>query len=569
MKCYANEINLQLLIEEPNTGEFFNCTNYSTLQNNFFLKFYNSYSELNRIHLNFTCFSRNNSFSKETYSEFIIKEIKKSNYDILIVDEKFLFNDVSFIESGFANHQYDIRNIRDNYMNLANIYNTTRFSYHTANALENGFLTDKDLFGLPYEQDFNLIYYNKINLVDKSINSLTWDDVLLMVNPSNNKSTNSNPAAYIELNLNDDDELLDFFIEYTTNKYNIKINGTNFETIFYGEKSLDLFNSFQSFITKLSTFSIDKPFEKTQKNIYNSLLDNEVFLTRGKASHYKYIETKNKTFLVSLPPKNTTVTNIKYAIINKNSNYSADLLKNVTLNLISEEMQIFRADNFGAIPTFDVSKKDQIESIGRYCHENSELCELMDNMNRINIKEAFKGKYNPPFIEIRLLLPQAIRNFLAGLSYSYISNIFENINMLVIDHSKRKDTIKISFHISFIITILGSLIPLILLLKYKKHPYLKSYSPLYPIETFSSNNESRLSQYINAPDISLFIKNRKNSQINNKKSKPDKSSVEIINEDATSDTCIENDIIFDNPNNIFFNQSLQRINDQENSTLVK
>ena len=89
----------------------------------------------------------------------------------------------------------------------------------------------------------------------------------------------------------------------------------------------------------------------------------------------------------------------------------------------------------------------------------------------------------------------------------------------------------------------------------------------YPVESYSSNNDSRLSQYISAPDISLFIKTRKKLVKVDKKSKTNQS-LETINEENYSENYLKDDDIFgNNPNNIFFNQSLQMINNEANTTL--
>jgi len=474
MKCFANETIIQILIEEPNIENNFDCKNYSIQHENYFLELYGKDPELNNIHLNFICF-KNGTNIEESYHDFITNQIKISAYDMIIVDEKYLFSDIAFIKSSFINNHYNKKDFLENYVKT-NITDNDDFSYHNREALKNGCLNNY-IIGFPYEQDFNLIYYNNKNVNLANKNNITWDDLLLTVNHSN--KTNQNP---INIALNNDDDLLDTLIEYTTNKYDTIINDDNFGTFFYNEKSHDLFNSFQSFIINSSLLNNNnnKTLEKSQKNMYNSFVNNEAFLLKGKASYYKYLvhNHRNKSFSALLPPKNMSVTNTKYLIINKNSNYSKTLLKKIALKLTSEKMQIFRAENFGNIPTFDISKKEQNASIKLYCQTNPELCEMIENIKIINIKNVFKGKYSPPFIEIRLLLPQVIRNFFTSSNYDYISNIFENIKTLVIDNSHRKKTLMISLYVTQTITIIGSLIPLILLFVYKKHLYLKSYSPM-------------------------------------------------------------------------------------------
>ncbi|OUM59260.1 hypothetical protein PIROE2DRAFT_15254 [Piromyces sp. E2] len=547
MKCYANEIIIHILIEEPNITKNFDCKNYSMLQENYFLKLNNKDPDLQNIHLNFFCYKNNTDF-RESYNDFITKQTKISNYDMIIVDERYLFSDMAFIESTYVNSRDNKNSFLENYIKI-NIYNNDIFNYHNSDAIKKGCLNGYDLYGYPYEQDFSLIYYdnNNINLENKNMYNTTWEDLLLISNHSNIK--NQNP---INIALKNDDELLDIFIEYACSKFDTTIDDNNFESILYSDKSYDLYNSFHSFIIKSSISNLSKIFEKTNNDIYNSFINKEATLLKGKASHYKYLvhDNVNKKFSVSLPPKNMSVINTKYVIINKNSNYSENILKKVALKLTSEEMQIFRAENFGNIPTFDISKKEKNAFINKYCQKNQELCKIMINLRKINIKDTFKGKYSPPFKEIRLLLPQAIKNFLTGSSYNYISNIFENIKTLVIDNSNRRDIINTSLKITQSSTIVASLIPLI----------------LYPVEAYSSNNDSRLSQYINAPDISLFIKTKKKNQKFDKKSKTNQSFA-TINEDGTTENFDDDDIFENNPNNIFFNQSLQMISDQENSTI--
>jgi len=315
--------------------------------------------------------------------------------------------------------------------------------------------------------------------------------------------------------LGDDDELLNLVVEYFKCYYNpIKNDESNFE-LFYNEKSKELFRSFREFINKSSSLNLNKTLEVSKEDAYKSFLNNESVFFKGKASHYRLLTEKNSeddensnnnstevkrsiinSVTATLPPYNTTILDKKYLVINKNSKIDKNILIDLAIQLTSSDIQLYKAEKLGILPTIDISQfnstenisqfnntdytssQNNTDSVSHYCQINPEICYFVEKMKPIHVKDIFKSEFSPPFMEVRLLLPKMIRQYLSTEDYNTIKNVFENIRSLVME---KTDNLQITTKILYIPMIIFTLIAVVvmgLVLKYRNHPHMKLFSPV-------------------------------------------------------------------------------------------
>jgi len=340
-------------------------------------------------------------------------------------------------------------------------------SYHNPKILEGGYFNNQ-LFGLPFELDFDLLYQHITNQNLNNLNTekITWNDFLSINN-------GLKEPKLLGVALGNEDELLNYFIEYTYNKYNLSNDQHDSYEIFYNDTSKELYESFKDFI-KTSTINLDA----TLENTYNSFLKEEFALFKGKASHYKTLVNDNNTHnvLAKSLPKNFSVINKKYLIINKNSKFDKKVLIDAALQLTSKEMQLYKAEQFGKLPTFDFTKSSD-PSIQTYCKSNIDVCALIGKLNAIHIKDTFKSQYSAPFMETRMLLPGSIKDYLKNNNQKELSNTFENIDKLLIEKSGVVPLPIYLLYIPMCIFVLGILVVIYLIIKHRNHPYLRIFSP--------------------------------------------------------------------------------------------
>jgi len=476
VNCFAEEITIQILTERPDfINEKYWKTYSSSIEN--YLKSNLGQETSNDISISFSYNSdepsdKTKEKDYENYVKYVVEQLKSSTYDMVILDDKFLFSDNSFVESSYVETLFNVRKINQFYYDMTNDINKNDISFNDPKVLEDGYY-DNRLYGLPYELDFDLLYHkNQENLNVDNLDNVSWDDLLHTINSSG--------KSVISMAYGNDDELLNFFTEYTNSKYHFSGEKEDNFDVFYNDTSKDLFTSFNEFVTTSNSMVITNLVNHTIENAYNEFTNDQSVFFKGKASHYPFLVQGNdnsKTISASLPPKNFSVLVKKYLVINKNSKIDKNILIRVALQLTSKEMQLYKAKQFGSIPTFDISQKDQDSSIGIYFQDYPVIGRYLEKMNRVHIKDIFKSRYAAPFMEIRLLLPQNLKNYLIKKDDQFITDIFENIKNLVMKRSDNKEISLFFLYIPMIIFTAVSCAVMYLVYKYRKHPNLKVFSP--------------------------------------------------------------------------------------------
>jgi len=260
--------------------------------------------------------------------------------------------------------------------------------------------------------DFNVLYYIReddlSNKLVQKMESLTWNEFISKLIDELNYP--------FQMAISYDDDLINFFMEYTSNTYNLtKTYDSNYFKVFYNETGKEVFNSFRTIIEKYTNNTVENSLYITLDEALIDFISGESSFFSGKASHHNIFNIFNETSYIgfTLPPKYISAKYNKYLVINKNSNIDKDLLVEIALELTSENMQLYRAKNFGSIPTFDFSKinlnnlinnknkttnnKRDEDKINAYCEMEPEICTKILEIKPIYIKDIFKTKYAPSF----------------------------------------------------------------------------------------------------------------------------------------------------------------------------
>ncbi|OUM61843.1 hypothetical protein PIROE2DRAFT_12047, partial [Piromyces sp. E2] len=417
---------------------------------------------------------KRNKNDYENYVKNILNELQGSFYDMIIVDGRFFFSDIAYVESGYIEETFESRKFHQFYIDLSNDIKKESLSYHQSNILKDGYINNH-LYGLPYELDFDLLYYHQYN--DTTVNEKldmklkTWNDLLKI--KFNSRETNT-----LGISLEDDDELLNFFFEYINNQHDLSNGDIG---ILYSDKNVDLFNSFKQYITEYSSLRIRESLKASLDYVFESFINNESTFLKGKMSHYHYLtqNTNNSTVKATLLPFYHCILNKKYIILNKNSSIDKKILIETALQLSSKKMQLFKAENFGSVPTFDLSQKTKDSDIEMYVKANPKISDIMEKMVPLDIKGIFKGNYSAPFMEIRLLLPQHIRDYLIDDDLKSLTNVFENIKNLVMEKENNIELPINVLYIPMIIFTCFSVFVMILVHKYSNHTHIKIFSPIF------------------------------------------------------------------------------------------
>eukprot|EP00833_Pecoramyces_ruminatium_P012725 jgi/Orpsp1_1/1186757/evm.model.d7180000053072.1 len=398
-------------------------------------------------------------------------------YDMMILDERFLFSDSSMIENNIIEGFLKSRKIHRIFRDLTDYIKLEDLDHHDDRILNDAY-HENHLYGIPYELDFDVIYHHKNdkNMTNiPSFQDMTWDDFLSVT-----KSSLDPSVSLLNLAYGDDDELLNFFIEYTNTHYDMleetRMKDPFYFNLFYNETSETLYRSLQSFVYDLigPKKNRDEALNTFVDSSYTSFINKESVFFKGKASYHSF---QDKSIIFNLPPKDYSVVNEKYLVLNKNSLIETETLVKVALQLTSKEMQLYRAEKLGMIPTIDFSKNDT--DIITFCESHGELCDSVKKMKKIRIKDIFKvNDYSAPFMEVRLTLPIFIDNLLRKNDIESLKLGCRNIvEARMIDFKNMINPSIVVLLIFMIICAIASLLIMLKVFKYRNHPYLKLISP--------------------------------------------------------------------------------------------
>jgi len=481
-KINAKE-TVNILINKPDIGENQYLDNYNELMNQFFtnnniedveVKFSycapDDYDGTNILNL-YKEFKSPYTLDIEYAKSFncIIRELKRSNYDLMILDDRFLFSDNSYLDNTVLQSEFSYSKVID-YLAEYNIVNEN-INFHDRNILKDGKGDTELLYGLPYELDFDVLYYHDVDEGLKDSLSLKVKEL----------QSDEKVNDIVSAGLKNNDELFNLLAEFLSYQYGLpKENDPESYTSLYKDK--EILNSLRKYMKGLMGSDIEKTLSTTVEEAYTNFAEGKKPLLKGKASYYNGLN-QNPEIIVkaSALPENKSVITEKYVVMNRNSLKPKETLQQIALQLTSKEMQYYRALQFGSIPTFDF--KNLSEDATSYCQAHAEMCELLKTISPIRIRNIVrKRNYSASFLESRLIVPTALRESLTDSSNDIVQKAF--LNILDISNKNfeqtKVDLFLIMFLVLNVITIIIAILLFLVILKVyrnRKHPYIKAVSP--------------------------------------------------------------------------------------------
>jgi len=461
----------------------------------------------------------------KTYNIKYAKEFRASNYDMFILNGDFLFSDASTVENVNIKKELDIFHMYEEYLDLTNYVNKDVSTLHKPLLYYKGYYDD-NLYALPFELDFDVLYYYDNRNTTKSLNdinmaNINWEELL-------RDSYRTIEKDSISIGLNEFDELLNFFVEYIFTRMDISLP-ENFEKLCSVESS-GIMNNFKEFIFAT------KSKELNVTDAYDYFIEGKSSFFKGKASHYHYLKERNPSIRVTSLPGLYSILNSKYLVVNKNSSIDKNILAEVAIQLTSSEIQLLKAEKYGRVPTIALNtnknkqKRDDIPEISttnsaldttknmnnrinpnvnaasanntdnKINNDNrinpditvdeknnnnviiTELNDLFEKLKIIDIKAIFKDEKSATFMEIQQYLPDNIKCILnSSCNLNEFFSLLENTKRVLLEKKDYSNVSFLVFYIPMVIFILFALTIIGLVIKYRNHPHLKVFSPDYCI----------------------------------------------------------------------------------------
>ncbi|OUM63268.1 hypothetical protein PIROE2DRAFT_61391 [Piromyces sp. E2] len=481
IKIGVKESDMSTIVKQMNLDE------YKNYLNNYFIERTKDNEELNKYELDLYDYPYPiDRTGRSTALTFMInlcrKHLPNRDYDLLVLDDRILFNEIALMESEWVlQHNHYKHPSLELFHDLSKYISKKDLEIHDPKIVSGGIFED-NIIGIPYEFDFDVMYYRNREVNSKAYNDTqllvdhmennTWDELL------NQMSINSQP---LNISLADDSSTLNFVIEYTSNYYNLSSEyDPNYIKLFYNDTAYEYYPKIRNFVVSISKNSDPKNTALTSREeLFENFVDNTTTFFKARASHSIFFkdEMLNSDILLTLPPKYQSATTHSYLVANKFSKIDPEILAKVALLLTDKDTQLFRAEKICSIPTFDFTKKDSDPVIQTYCSNNPVICNAIDKMKKLYIRDIFKSDYMTAFYEIICFMPIKFKNyFIDPTDLELIRKSFINMNEFI---TSDLGVFGILSLIIISLTIIIFIYINIMTYKFKEHPYIKVISPIF------------------------------------------------------------------------------------------
>jgi len=290
----------------------------------------------------------------------------------------------------------------------------------------------------------------------------------------------------------DNDVMFDFFVENMI--YQLSFPKPD-KPDYYDklDQSRNFYNYFREifFLSYRSNINnyIDEIMTMSDEEAYNLFLEKEKTTSyKGKASYFRFLKEKtmanNDQLGVFNPVGGVSVLTKKYLVINKNSKKidNIDELAKMAFQLTSERAQMERAQNFGMFPTFDFNQVESNPIIKMYNQSYPEISKVRKEARMIDVKSLlYKNKYSPSLAEMRLVLPDVIKEYIYTKNPEHIMKLFSNFyrgeesGYFFIKPRQVSSFVIIGCIYLVIIVLIAAIV---LTIRKRNNPYIRAISPV-------------------------------------------------------------------------------------------
>ena len=459
---------------------------YRQKLNNYFIEKTKDNEKLNKYELDiyFYPYPESDINGRSLLHMLMVKLCKKllpnREYDMLVLDDRILLNEIALMESEWVFQNNHVRHPSlELFHDLSKYIKKEDLKFHDQKIVKGGMFENR-IIGVPFEFDFNVIYYHKEELNSKKYNdtqilldnmeNLTWKELLETMN------SKSQP---FRMSFGDDDNLLNFVTEYISNQYTLSSKyDPDYLKLLYNDTSIEIYTElYDSIISTFKGYNTRMICTITLENTFMDFIQKNITFFNGKASHNIIFKSNysNDEIPLTLPPKFQSTTIHKYLVANKYSKINLEILAEVALVLTDKDAQLFRSEIFNTIPTFDFSNKDSDE-VQIYCKNNPVICNAMDKMKKLYVRDIFQSNYLVPFYEIIGFIPIKFKNLFIVGEVDYVRKAFKNANEFITDNMGSYKLLSI---LVTLITIIGFLLVIYMTYRLREHTYIKVISPLF------------------------------------------------------------------------------------------
>ena len=324
--------------------------------------------------------------------------------------------------------------------------------------------------------NFNNTNSNNTNFNNTNSNNTNFNNT--NSNNTNSNNTNSNYNYLLNIPLKNNEEILKFYLEYTGYAYGyaqfVKHQNVTFKDLLYSENHAKSFRNY--LIRNIGSDNVEEIHKAMGMDIeesYKAFINNKISFFKGRYSYKDFLTRENPSVVAILPPNDSTAINERYISINKNSEKDKNFLFYIAQLLSSKEMQTFRCDQFGSLPTFNINSPDP--DIEEFCNSHERVCSLIKKTTAIRTKTNFiQYRLSSSIMETRHLIPYILKQFLLDADPSNVVQAFKNIIQLDIFEF---DAVWLLVNIIMTIFMIFSFIIVCLVHRHRNHPYLKIVSP--------------------------------------------------------------------------------------------
>eukprot|EP00833_Pecoramyces_ruminatium_P017735 jgi/Orpsp1_1/1191767/evm.model.d7180000088383.1 len=321
------------------------------------------------------------------------------------------------------------------------------------------------------------------------------------INPNSDSDNNSDynfnfNITDVSIGLEDNNVLINYFVEFIGDEYGVSSNDKpeSFYKLYKTDPEI-FYNSFRNDVISETGLNINNTLETTVEEAYQLFINKEKKFFRGKASYYKSLKDSTNHGPIALHPLSQNYYSVlteRYLALNKKSKLVKKILIEAAKELTSKEMQLFRAKEFGNIPTFDLNDTNyqqtnvnvnvnvnvSVSENDSYCYLHSDICTIYKKLKPIDIKNFFKkDEYNANYMEIRLMLPLALQKSLRENNHTLIIDTFSNIFEIKESTFYLNNPVLIFSNLFVFLIVVVLILVMIKVYKNRKHPILVPISP--------------------------------------------------------------------------------------------